>query len=71
MSTIMAITPNEVRGIRQRLKLTQAELAERLHLTRDAVAHWENGRCSPSGPAEILLRQLGSLAGPGDNLQPA
>lgn len=59
----MAITPNEVKVIRQRLRLTQAELAERLHVTRDAVAHWENSRCSPSGPAEVLLRQLGNTVG--------
>lgn len=54
----MSLTSEEVRNIRRRLDLTQTELAEKLHVTRDAVANWENDRCSPSGPAEVLLRQL-------------
>ena len=58
----MAITPSEIRDIRRRLDLTQAELAERLHVTRDTIASWEIGRSRPRGPAEILLRQLSALA---------
>jgi len=54
------ITPDEIRGIRKRAELTQTELAERLGVTRDAVASWEIGRARPRGPAEILIRQLGA-----------
>lgn len=54
----MAITPDEIRKIRSDLSFTQSELAEQMGLTRDAIAQWETGRCSPRGPAEILLRQM-------------
>lgn len=66
MSTGM-IAPDEIRAIRKSLDLTQAELAERLHVTRDTVANWEIGRARPGGPAEILLRQLASI---GANAKP-
>lgn len=59
METTM-ITPNEIRSIRQRAELTQAELGKRVGVTRDAVASWEIGRTRPRGPAEILIRQLGA-----------
>ena len=56
------ISPEEIRKLRRDLGMTQTDLAEKLHVTRDAVAHWELGRCCPGGPAEILLRQLQHLA---------
>lgn len=59
MSTI---TAEEIRAIRQRLGVSQSELAERMGLTRDAVANWENGRNSPNGASEVLLRQLEKAA---------
>ena len=33
---------------RRQRKLSQANLAERLHVTRTAVSHWETGRSKPS-----------------------
>lgn len=58
MSTDMTITPEEIRALRGSLGLTQGELAQRLCLSREAITHWETGRSNPSGPAEMLLRQM-------------
>ncbi|KKN11615.1 hypothetical protein LCGC14_1024760 [marine sediment metagenome] len=54
----MAIPPDEIRTLRERLGLTQADLAKRLCLSRPAVAAWESGRNTPTGPAQMLLQQL-------------
>jgi putative transcriptional regulator len=58
MATAMTITADEIKDLRERLKITQAELGERLGLSREAVAQWETGRNNPSGSAEKLIRQL-------------
>jgi len=54
----MAISAHEIRDLRSRLGLTQAELADELCLSREAIAAWETGRNGPTGPARMLLRQL-------------
>ena len=59
MSTdVSTITAAEIREIRHELGLSQAGLAQQMGLTRDAVANWVNGRNSPNGASEVLLRQL-------------
>lgn len=59
----MSIGAEEIRAIRHALDITQAEFGNRVGVTRDAVAQWETGRCTPRGPAEILIRQLAAVAG--------
>ena len=54
----MSIAPEEIKAIRAALGITQPELAEKMGVSRDAVASWEIGRNAPGGPAEILLRRL-------------
>jgi hypothetical protein len=49
-------SPQLIRATRNRLKLTQAEFAEVLNVTRDAVASWESGRKTASGCAVRLLQ---------------
>ncbi len=58
------ITPERIKAIREKLDCTQAELAAKLRVTRDAVASWEIGRSRPSGPAEVLLLQLDRQSSP-------
>lgn len=45
----------DVKEIRQRLRLSQPEFAERFGFSIGAVRHWEQGSRSPSGPTLILL----------------
>ncbi len=46
--------PN-VRRLRERLGMTQAEFAKRFGLSRRTVEQWEQGRTVPDRPARILL----------------
>ncbi len=52
------MNPKEIKKLRAALGLTQRELAERMGVTVTAVAHWEAGHRTPSGPAEKLLELL-------------
>lgn len=54
---------NEVRKLREKLRLTQAELAQRLGVTQTCVSYWEAGIRSPRGPAAILLETLAGQSG--------
>ena len=45
----------DVRAIREKLNLSQAEFAARFGFTASAVRQWEQGRRFPHGPARILL----------------
>jgi superfamily II DNA or RNA helicase len=50
-----------VKGIRERLGLTQVGLAERLGVSFVTVSRWENGKVEPSG---LALQRLRALAAP-------
>ena len=43
--------------LRQRLKLTQQELAKQLGISSRTLQDWEQGRRQPSGPGRALLQQ--------------
>lgn len=50
--------PAEVSRIRQALKLTQAEMAEKLQVSVYTVRAWEWGRRTCRGPAKVVLERL-------------
>ena len=57
------MTPAEVRANRQRLGMTQADLAAALELSADGkrtVRHWETegGKFQITGPARVALRLM-------------
>ena len=52
------MTAADLRALRDRLGITQAELAGRLFISRDAVAKLEAGKNRMSKPVEELARQL-------------
>jgi putative transcriptional regulator len=45
-----------VSGVRERLGLSQQELAELLGISRRTLENWEQGRRKPTGAAKVLLR---------------
>jgi putative transcriptional regulator len=46
------------RGVRARTRLTQAEFAARIGVPIETVRNWEQGKRTPRGPAQALLRLL-------------
>jgi putative transcriptional regulator len=51
-------TPEQMRQMRNRLGLSQAQFARQFGLTLDTVQQYEQGRRRPSGPAATLLRVI-------------
>lgn len=49
---------NQIKERRQRLGLSQEELAQRLYVTRVTVSHWETGRTLPDVQSMLLLANL-------------
>lgn len=45
----------DVKMIRKRLRMTQAEFANTFGLTLHAVRNWEQGKRTPEGAARVLL----------------
>jgi putative transcriptional regulator len=46
------------RRVRQRMGLSQAELALRIDVSLETIRNWEQGKRSPTGAAKALLRLL-------------
>ena len=51
-------SPAQVRALRVKLGLSQAQFARRFGFTLDTVQQYEQGRRRPSGPASTLLRVI-------------
>ncbi len=50
------LEPQELRFLRNRLKLTQAEFADLIGSTRQNIGRWERGTCDIPGPADVFTR---------------
>lgn len=50
-----AMPVNEVRELRLRSRLTQAEFATKLCVPIETIRNWEQGKRMPRGPARALL----------------
>lgn len=57
-ATYVVHHPVDIKALRKRLSLKQAEFASRFGLTLGAVRDWEQGRSVPDRPAQILLRVI-------------
>lgn len=58
MDKPVSITPEEVKAIRQRLKLTQVGLAKALGVNRKTIIAWEAGYNTPHAVFVDKLRGL-------------
>jgi putative transcriptional regulator len=54
-TSVPALAAPEVRGLRQRSRLTQIEFAARLGVPVETIRNWEQGKRMPRGPARALL----------------
>jgi DNA-binding transcriptional regulator YiaG len=60
------VKPQDIERLRQRLGLTQLELAKWLGVTESSVSLWEAGKRRPRGPAHRLLRLIAELSPGGE-----
>jgi putative transcriptional regulator len=51
---------DDVRAIRRRLGLTQAEFAARYGFSLETIRNYEQGHRRPAGPARVLLKVIAS-----------
>ncbi len=58
MDKTMYDFPNRLKDLRNKMGLTQAELAKKLSLTRASVNAWEMGLSAPSTPFIVELSRL-------------
>lgn len=63
------LSPDEIRSLRERLDLTQAELAALLRLGANTVSRWEAGRNVQTGAMDVLLRLVQDVPGALDYLR--
>ena len=57
------LSADELRALRERFELTQAELARLLHLGPNTVSRWEAGRNAQTEAMDVLLRLLRDVPG--------
>jgi len=57
------LSADEIRAIRERLGLTQAELAALLRLGDNTISRWESGRNVQSAAMDMLLRMIRDVPG--------
>ena len=57
------LSADEIRALRERLDLTQADLARLLRLGANTVSRWESGRNVQTAAMDILLRLIRDLPG--------
>ncbi len=57
------LDPTEIRALRRKYRLTQAQLARLLRFGANTVSRWESGRNVQTAAMDVLLRLLRDLPG--------
>ncbi len=55
-SRVFRYTPANVKQTRLQLGLSQSQFALAFHISVNTLQNWEQGRCVPEGPAQVLLK---------------
>ena len=55
-SRVFNLKPVDVRAIRSKLGVSQAEFASMIGVSLSTLQNWEQGRRRPEGPAQALLK---------------
>ena len=55
LTTVEALSPTEIRALREREHVSQPVFARYLNVRKDAVSKWERGEKRPNGPSLKLL----------------
>lgn len=55
LTPVAAMTPEEIKALREREQVSQPVFARYLNVRRDAVSKWERGEKRPNGPSLKLL----------------
>lgn len=55
LTPVQALTPRQIRALREREHVSQTVFANYLNVTPNLVSKWERGEKRPSGPALKLL----------------
>lgn len=53
---VTKLEPIDVRAIRERVQMSQADFAAAIHVSKRTLQNWEQRHRSPTGPAIALLR---------------
>jgi putative zinc finger/helix-turn-helix YgiT family protein len=57
------LSGDEIRSVRERFNLTQADFARLLHLGSNTISRWEAGRNVQTAAMDVLLRLIRDLPG--------
>ncbi len=55
LTAVEALSPTEIRALREREQVSQAVFSRYLNVRKDAVSKWERGEKRPDGPSLKLL----------------
>ena len=55
------ISPNSVKKLRTRLRLTQAQMAQLVDVSTNTVVRWEQGTSSPRGGSRAVIASMRSM----------
>ena len=54
--SVLAISPDEIIGIRKKFNMSRGVFARLLHTSSRTLENWEQGRSAPNGQAVTLLK---------------